>query len=929
MILSVANGSGIILKNGVSDKMKDYSNGVDLNNRGSSYKVSVDINNLIVKVTSVSSKIAIATNNQDPSKNIILESIGDFVELFGCIHISKTTDGLIWRLVKNSLTTATYNILKDNELHFAKKEVLKDIKNHLKSHNIVIGYDFLSSPATSEISYFYINKLCEWLSEFLSDKTINVIRKQWPIYFTKAFNEEWFKDENYNSLIVNLDYPTRNYLKMINEYEKYKNNKLKFSNQNIFEEDILLKDIYIDLYGLEKNYSKDIVNIRLSLLTWIYKGKSNICMVSGDPGSGKSTVMKMLAESLANDGERVIFIDLFRLNFSDKVPALTILEKHIKNLSWMKDYDLENDLPIVLILDGLDEIKVNVWDNAIELIGEIKNSIWNKRHKVIVSGRKKIINYCLQETEQFLQIEVLPLFIPENERNDYPKLKDKGLIERDLRIDHWAKLSEAFNFTYDLEEITHKEHLKDLSTSPLLLFLLAWTIKYSNESIQKIHHSVELYNNILECVYTRKYNRDKQNYNLYNLSDYRRMLSITGLCAWQNDSRSIYISKIEKYCEKVGFSFLFNQWIDYHKVNNPSQLLLLFFFREKTNNYNPNESEIEFIHKSFYEYLSALEILESIREINLLKDDQFYYKVFYVFSKSLIGVETTEFIEGLLEYDERFPFDEFDKEINSILPRIFNVEWPVTFSEETSGNRIAIKSYQELVQSINNVEENILRLGEMISNVRQRGNIKTDNLSHLECGDFKGINMMWKNLSYTNFSGSDFSKAVLSGCELNNCDMSNSEYHKCLLNSCSMNSSRLRECNFSSAHLEAASMSEADLTLSIFDSAILDGAYFCDSLLKDTQFCGASLVACNFDAAKLIETDFSDADMERADLNGVIIKDVKWNNCSLKDTKLHNVKISQFDLSNDEIIEMLSEADLTGADWDGVADDIKEMIVEY
>lgn len=56
MILSVANGSGIILKNGVSDKMKDYSNGVDLNNRGSSYKVSVDINNLIVKVTSVSSK---------------------------------------------------------------------------------------------------------------------------------------------------------------------------------------------------------------------------------------------------------------------------------------------------------------------------------------------------------------------------------------------------------------------------------------------------------------------------------------------------------------------------------------------------------------------------------------------------------------------------------------------------------------------------------------------------------------------------------------------------------------------------------------------------------------------------------------------------------------------------------------------------------
>lgn len=33
-------------------------------------------------------------------------------------------------------------------------------------------------------------------------------------------------------------------------------------------------------------------------------------LVAGDPGSGKSTIMKMLAASLSQVGKRVIFIDL-------------------------------------------------------------------------------------------------------------------------------------------------------------------------------------------------------------------------------------------------------------------------------------------------------------------------------------------------------------------------------------------------------------------------------------------------------------------------------------------------------------------------------------------------------------------------------------------------------------------------------------------
>lgn len=45
-------------------------------------------------------------------------------------------------------------------------------------------------------------------------------------------------------------------------------------------------------------------------------------------------------------------------------------------------------------------------------------------------------------------------------------------------------------------------------------------------------------------------------------------------------------------------------------------------------------------------------------------------------------------------------------------------------------------------------------------------------------------------------------------------------------------------------------------------------------------------------------------------------------------TKLNGVKLMQFDLDDPNIVEMLAEADLEFADWTGVSDEKRRLLVK-
>lgn len=69
---------------------------------------------------------------------------------------------------------------------------------------------------------------------------------------------------------------------------------------------------------------------------------------------------------------------------------MDVVETYIKEHSpWFFEENRKETR--LLILDGLDEIKYKVYENAVELVRELKNREWKFSCRIIVSGRTQIV----------------------------------------------------------------------------------------------------------------------------------------------------------------------------------------------------------------------------------------------------------------------------------------------------------------------------------------------------------------------------------------------------------------------------------------------------------------------------------------------------------------------------------------------------------
>lgn len=784
-----------------------------------------------------------------------------------------------------------------------------------------------------------------WYSLFYQEIAKNELLYRW---FTLHTANRQGTDKSRNNKVLAqmkeiLEEPQKElYIKQQEKRTEYERQLREQVLQPVLGERFCLRNIYVSLHGKRgkrntpQKKKKVIVDITSYIWEWFQRQDSSLLFLYGEPGSGKSSIVKMAAATIAAAVEMegmVIFIDLHRLFFSDKETALKVVEAYIQhNFPWFLDEECCGKR--LLILDGLDEIKYKVYENAMELVWELENLDWGFPVKVIVSGRTQIVLKTIEEI-RCEELEILPLYLDDDDLQKHGSGTDDpdGLLGEDLRQGYWNVLMKYFQTEQEMPLLNSR--FDELSKSPLLLFLVVWTIKHAGIQFSELKNATELYENIFRYIYTREYNRVSSD--IYFKSgeylEYQQMLRYLGGCAYRNNSRNISISAIYEYCEKMGQEDLCRRWIQKHKEDNPSKLVLFFFLRETHHEMDWSNSEIEFIHKTFYEYLAAVAIIEFLYYQTKAPDSRMFLPLlFYLFSRNVLGGEIPRFISEIIQNEsleiegEPVTLECYGKIVSNLLSWGFNVNYPVIIAEKNvNSENIGAESYTVLMQMVDTYEENVKILLEILTRMEDvHIEEHTVNLSSLGLQNAK---IPWWKFDGGSLKEIHLDEAYLSGTSFQKCDLQRAMVINAVADRASFRLADLSEADFSGAQLATADFTEAILVETDFELAMLEGAYFCNTTLENTKFASSNLTAANFDGTIIRGSDFHGADLSRADFSNVVLESANWENCIMEGTVLHGVKLQQFDLDNPEIIEMLAEANLSGADWTGVSKEQKQMLL--
>ncbi len=887
-------------------------------------------------------------------------SVGDYV-------ISKAMDigtGLVWEEIKKRLPKKEESL--EGQLYDA---IEASVKRYSASHNLdqiapacetLYGTWITNGCLTEEnvkvaLAYLNNNFLAErnvgvWYRQFYEEIIKREMLYRWYVLHTSGnlYDQTVARDERIAGRILQyIEWQQR----QVNEQREAERQKSQDRIrqqifQQILKENIHLKQIYVSLHGKLKecnmlngqsNDKAVIVDTTDYIWDWYEREYTPLLFLHGEPGIGKSSLVKMIAATMVSPEKTnglVVFIELHRLAFSDKESALSVIEKYIeKQYPWFFDEKFEGKR--LLIIDGLDEIRFKVYEHAIELARELEACNWLVPWAGIISGRTQIVKKATKDI-RCEELEILPLFLDEYELSKRAAEADdpENMLKEDLRELYWNKLTDAFGIEQQMP-LTNKR-FDELSKSPLLLFLVVWTIKHAGSKFEDFKNTAELYDTIFRYIYTREYNRFSEK-ELYFKSreylEYQQMLHYLGGCAYKDNSRSVAIGSVYEYCKCMGQAKLCEEWIQLHRRDNPSKLVLLFFLREEHNEMDWNLSEIEFIHKTFYEYLAAIAVIEFLYRItrDIIAEKQLKM-MFYLFSNNILADEILKFMDEIIQ-NESLVIDNvkvtrrcFASSLTQIFTWGFNTNYPFFISDtDQQRQRIEVNSYQECLEKIRTYETNLKKMLEMF--VESSSDEADEDSIDLSYAEFSKANMMWWVFDNSQMQDSHFEESIISGTSFKNCMMQGAVLLSAIADRAEFMNADLSDADFSGAQLAAANFTDAVLEKTIFELADMEGAYFCNTVLHDTKFALANLTAANFDKAVFINADFHDADLTRADFSDAEIESANWDNCIMKGAKLNGVKLMQFDLEDPNIIEMLSEADLEYADWTDVSDTMRERLI--
>jgi energy-coupling factor transporter ATP-binding protein EcfA2 len=808
----------------------------------------------------------------------------DAIDTISSIQLKTEAGERGWQLVVRSLSIAMMTLVMEHIYKINVDAVIsddldRDLNEILAQEDHYIGFDFLKNPKGLKLLEKVGPVFCGFLVDVGFEPAIaDNICHRLDSYFVFALKDEWHDESTYYApLIEALKTPLDESVRKELEWNHYLAYLEKQIDEPVFDESFSLKQIYmplrayykekikekndgdkVDFQGREEEKVKKVtVKLEEDLMEWLDRAdKDNaLRIITGGPGMGKSSFLKILAAKLAEQYKRVLFIPLHRFAIKDDLEKA--IQRFVKDNGYLSHNPMEDKDGLILIFDGLDELAMQgkvLADGANSFIREIKmklGSVNNSKTRlmVVISERDIIMQANESEFRKEKQVlSILPYFTNEEKREEYREEKD--ILKTDQR-DSWWKNYGALKGT------NHKGLPKELKTSdldqitalPLLNYLVALSFERGKVKFSEHTNLNEIYNDLLKAVHERSYEKKRVHRSVDKL-DYEYFVHILeeiAIAAWHGDGRTTTVNEIENHMQDSKLGKVLEKFKTSAKGGIVS-FMTAFYFRKAGSDSRGDET-FEFTHKSFGEFLAARRIVKKVKQIHKKRQD---------YEKSTIDDEGCSVKECLVLWAKLFGPKVLDDEL---IKFIRNELKPI--------NQEQIKNLRTLQLTIIQLIDYMLRNGMPMEQL----SLVSYHVQNQQAKDAEKALLIILSIiaDYTGkISKISWPNSTAFGDWLSRLQGQRDGPKNFILH-------YLNRLKVMSATLYFKDLNGANLGHAHLENAILQF-----SILRRANLYGADLRGANLSGANLRRADLREADLRRADLRGAVIskrqiKDARTN----------------------------------------------------
>jgi uncharacterized protein YjbI with pentapeptide repeats len=862
------------------------------------------------------------------------ELANDTVEALCAIGLSTEPGELAFLLLKRSLAKCLFELVGESviavlpEMKKETGDLVEQLDYWISFGDVQLDASFLKRPSALPLVADVESLLRRWLeAQGVDGPKAKAIAARLPAYFLYALNQEWRRNaKSYRPLLEAIDTP---FAKASDrewawtEYAALLERRIDegifgepFSLRQMFvpllasyEEDTVPKEQAVELGRADRQRRRVVLALEQELDKWLEAANPQdpIRVISGGPGSGKSSFARIFAARMAKHGKpKVLFVPLHLIDPSKELAEEVGRFARDEGVLLQNPLDPESpESNLLIILDGLDELASQgkaAAETARAFIREVertveKRNLQSLKLRVLISGRELVVQENESEFRRARQVlTLLPYYVSKQDRAGYHD--PSKLLEGDLRQQWWKTYGELTGRHYGgLPKQLSRDDLDEITAQPLLNYLVALSYSRDKLDFTKDINLNAIYADLVAAVHERGYEKHRPYGPIRHmkLHDFERVLEEIGLAAWHGDGRTTTVSEIEQHCRASGVGVLLDVFQEGAKAG-VTRLLAAFFFRQYGQRASGDPTFV-FTHKSFGEYLAARRIVRAVeRVIRELErrvespDEGWDERDALKHWAQICGPS------AISRYLHTYLLNEVTLHAGDELGR-WQVRLAALFSymlrHGMPMEQLQLATFKEALFQSRNAEEALLVA--LNACARQTGQVSAINypdsaafgawfkriqgqrigpecvvaadcLSFLDLqnttlyfGDFYGSNFECSKLdgtvaSITNFGGANFRRATAQGAYLTSGQFHHVNFQGAKLQGASLQGSKLEGANLEGANLEGANLEGANLEGANLEGAQLEGANLKKANLEGAQLKGANLKKANLEGANVTRT---------------------------------------------------------------------------